>query len=97
MELKKLEAMLQVAKDKAEAERLAWEEEREAEILEILELRQTTADLRKETETSEARHGSSELGSLRDDDSGRNSIRRAMSGSSEKSQGVVEDSLTSDR
>ena len=51
MEVRKLEGMLQVAKDKAEAERLAWEaendraerlaweEENEAERREIMELR----------------------------------------------------------
>ena len=39
MEVRKLEGMLQVAKDKAEAERLAWEEEKEAERREIMELR----------------------------------------------------------
>jgi len=54
MEVRKLEAMLQVAKDKAEAERLAWEEKKGAKRREILELRQSTAALRKEKETYEA-------------------------------------------
>jgi hypothetical protein len=42
MEVRKLEAKLQVAKDKAKAERLVWEKEKEAERREIMELRQTT-------------------------------------------------------
>ena len=46
MERRKLEAMLQVANEKAEAERKAKEEEEEAEKKEIMELRQATTALR---------------------------------------------------
>ena len=46
MEIRKLEAMLQVANEKAEAERKAKEEEEEAEKKEIMELRQATTALR---------------------------------------------------
>ena len=59
---------------------------------------QTTAAIRKEKEAYEAMHGSLELRSLRDDDRVRiNSLRRAMLGSPETSQGVGEDSLAIDR
>jgi len=65
-------------------ERLAWGKRKEAEERESMELRQSTAALRKEKEMYE----SSELESLRDDDSVRsNSLRRAMSGSSETKGG----------
>ena len=46
MEIRKLEAMLQVANEKAEAQRKAKEEEEEAEKKEIMELRQATTALR---------------------------------------------------
>jgi hypothetical protein len=46
MEVRKLEAMLQVAKEK----RKEWEEQRQAGKKELLELRQATAALRKEKE-----------------------------------------------
>jgi len=102
MEIRKLEAMVQVARDNAEteriawkaerdkemAERLAWEEKKEAERRKTMELRHTTTALRKEKEMYDARYRSSELGSVREDDSvRRNSRRRAMSGSSETSLG----------
>ena len=60
MDIRRLEAMLQVAKETAEAERKAREEEKKAEKKEILELRQETATLRKEKEAYEAMYGQSE-------------------------------------
>ena len=50
MDMRRLEAMLQVAKETADEERQAREAEKEAEKREILELRQATAALRKEKE-----------------------------------------------
>jgi len=111
MDVRKLEATLQVAQEKAETERKAWEAEKknaemarraweeiqEAERREIMALRQTTAALRKEKETYEARYGILELRSLRDDNSvSTKSPRRHMSGSSETSQDFVEDILPID-
>jgi hypothetical protein len=43
MEVRKLEAMLQVARD----ERQEWEEQRKAEKKDLMELRQATAAVRK--------------------------------------------------
>ena len=83
MEVRKLDAMLQVARE----ERREWEEKNKVEKKELMELRQATAAMRKEKEGCEDH---SELGSLRDDNSSRsNSLRRAMSGSSETSQGIT--------
>ena len=82
--------ILQVANEKAEAERKAREEEKEEEKKEIMELRQATVALRREMEAYESMYGQSELGYLRDEDSVRsNSLRRAMAGSSETSQELV--------
>ena len=111
MDVRKLEATLQVAQEREETERKAseaekkntemvrraWEEIQEAERRDIMALRNTTAALRKEKETYEARYGILELRSLRDDNSvSTKSPRRHMSGSSETSQDFVEDILPSD-
>jgi len=77
--------------------RRAWEEIQVAERREIMALRQTTAALRKEKETYEARYGILELRSLRDDNSvSTKSPRRHMSGISETSQSFVGDILPRD-
>ena len=98
MDVRKLEAMLQVAREKAEEERREWEEKNKAKKKELMKLRQATAAFRKEKEAYEAMYGHSELGSLRDDDSVRsNSLRWAMSGSSERSQGLMKETRASNR
>ena len=96
MEMRMLEAMLQVAKETAEEEGKAREVEKEVEKREILELRQATAALRKEKEAYEAMYGHSELGSLRDDSVRSNSLKRAMAGRSETSHGPTEEIRTRD-
>jgi len=57
---------LQVANEKAEADRKPREEEKKAEKKEIMELRQATAALRKEKEAYESMYGHSDVATVSD-------------------------------